>query len=208
MNDHRSISPFQAALPILLTTLTAWGALGAAACQSTSNAPAAPPHVGRVDLSSELTAKAVVVSVDAAERVITLRHEDGSLFAVQAGPAVRNFDQIVAGDELRVHYQESLSASLRPAGESTAAVEGALVAGRAKAGAKPVGGVGLGASARVKIESVDRAAYIVVFSLDSGELRAVRAERPEGRAFAQSLKVGDIVQLDYTVSLALAIDKL
>lgn len=209
MNDSRPTSPFQTPRPILLAALMALGALGAAACQNTSTAPEAPPqHGGRVDLSSELTARAIGVDVDRAERLITLLREDGSMFTVQAGPAVRNFDQIAAGDTLRVRYQESLAATRRPAGESTAPVEGAFVAGRAKSGDTPAGGVGLAASTRVKIESIDRASHIVVFSLDSGELRTVRAVRPEGREFVKSLKVGDIVQLDYTVSLALAIEKL
>ena len=75
-------------------------------------------------------------------------------------------------------------------------------------GETPAGGAAMASRVRVKIESIDRATSIVVFSLDSGELRTVRAMRPEGRAFVASLKVGDIVQLDYTVSLALTIEKL
>jgi hypothetical protein len=127
---------------------------------------------------------------------------------VKAGPEVRNFDQIAAGDTLRVRYHESLSATRLPAGESTAPVEGAYVAGRAKVGEKPAGGVGMAATARVKITSIDRENNIVVCSMDSGELRTVHAVRPEGREFIKSLKIGDIVQIDYTASLALAIEKL
>ncbi len=201
-----STAPFQSSRPILLAALLV---LGAAACQSASKAPETMPRtMGRVDLSSELTASAVVMSVDATERLITLRREDGSMFAVRAGPAVRNFDQIAAGDELRVRYQETLAAMMLPAGESTAPVEGAFVAGRARTGDKPAAGAGLAATARVRIESVDPAHDIVVFSQDSGDLRAVRAMRPEGRAFIGKLRVGDVVQLDYTVSLALSIEEM
>jgi hypothetical protein len=206
MNQIRRVPLFQNSGPILLCALMAFGA---AACQSTSSTPTAPvQHTGRVDLSDEMTAQAIVVSVDPAERLITLRREDGSMFAVEAGPAVRNFNQIAAGDVLSVRYQEKIAVSKLPAGTKTGPVEGAFVAGRAKSGEKPAGGVGLAASTRVKIESVDRVNNIVVFSLGSGELRAVRPMRAEGRDFILGLKVADIVQLDYSASLALSIDKL
>jgi hypothetical protein len=191
--------------------LSACLALIVVSCESTSSSTptqAPAPAPGRVDLSTDLTSKATVVSVDQEKRLVTLRREDGTMFTVEAGPAVRNLAQISAGDALRVHYHESLSATLLPGASTTTPVEGAYVAGRAKVGEKPGAGVGMAATARVKIESVDKTNHIVVFSLDSGELNTVRAQRPEGRSFVEGLKVGDIVQLDYTVASALSIDKL
>jgi hypothetical protein len=208
MIHSRSTTPFRSFRPLLSAALLAAGAMGFNACQSTSDAPdTATRAAERVDLSNEITASAVVVAVDRAERLITLRRDDGSMFAVRAGPAVRNFDQIAAGDALRLRCQETLTATMLPGG-STAAVEGAFVAGRAKPGEKPAAGAGLAASARVRIESVDTAHHIVVFSQDSGELRAVRAVRPEGREFIAKLRVGDVVQIDSTVSLALSVEEL
>ena len=63
-------------------------------------------------------------------------------------------------------------------------------------------------SLRVKIESIDRTREIVVFSLASGELIARRLQTAEGRELVQELEVGDLVQLDYTETLALGIEKL
>ena len=68
--------------------------------------------------------------------------------------------------------------------------------------------MGAGISIRVRVESIDLGRDIVVFSLGSGELMARRLRTQEGRAFATSLKVGDLVQLDYTEVLALSIEKL
>ena len=208
MKDRRSNPSFRTLRPLLAVCM-ALSAFGSAACKSTDDSTqASSTHPGRADLSNEITAKALVVSVDKDTRMITLLREDGSMFTAQASPEVRNFDQIAGGDTLRVRYQEKLSATVRPAGESTAAVEGAFLAGRAQPGQKPAGGVGLAASVRVRIESIDRASNIVVFALDSGELRSVRAARPEGREFIKGLKVGDIVQLDYSVSVAVAVERL
>jgi hypothetical protein len=196
-----------ASRPILHATLLALFAL---ACKSSSSTPPATPpqQAGHADLSNDATATATVVSVDRATRLVTLRRDDGTQLTVEAGPAVRNLDQINAGDKLRVNYHESLTATRRPESEGTSPAKGVVIASRAKVGAPPAGGLGMAASVRVRIESVDREKCIVVFAIDSGELRTVQASRPEGRAFVQTLKVGDIVQLDYTSSVALSIEKL
>lgn len=181
----------------------------AAACQSGESRPLPPPPQSqRAQLSNEFTATAQVTALASAERSLTLRREDGTLFDVQAGEAVRNFDQIEVGDTLRVRYKETLTATKLPPGEAIRPAEGAFGAGRAAPGAKPGAGVGLSVNLRVRIESIDRDHDIVVFSLASGELIAHRLQTPEGRAFVQDLAVGDGVQLDYSQALVLGIEKL
>ena len=182
---------------LLLVALLALGA-----CQTTIT----PPHP--VALSNVVKVTAEVVTIAPAERLVTLRREDGILFDVYASEEVRNFDQIAVGDTLRVNYEERLAASLRPMDEKSAPVEAGMVAARAQPGSKPGAGVGLKVSVRVKIESIDLENDIVVFSLDSGELVAHRLATPEGRTFASGLELGDTVQLEYTQALAIGIEKL
>ena len=186
-------------------------ALAFASCKSSSSAPSdgstqagAPP---RVELSNEYTATASVVSVDTEQRVLTVRRADGGLTPIHAGPEARNFDQIVAGDNVRVRYRESLAVELRPKSEGNKPVEAAIGAARAKPGAKPGGAFGMAVSARVRIESLDLAHDIVVFSLPSEELTAHRLKTPEGRSFAKGLMIGDMVQLDCDVAVALSVEK-
>jgi hypothetical protein len=170
--------------------------------------PPPAPEAQRAEISNEFTATAEVTAIERESRMVTLRREDGSLIALEVDPAARNLDQLVVGDTIRVRYKETLAASLRPAGESAREVEGVVGAGRTEAGAKPGGGVGMGMSARVKLESLDLAHDIVVFSLASGELVAHRFATPAGREFAKGLKVGDVVQLDYATGLALSVEEL
>jgi hypothetical protein len=178
------------------------GALFAlAACQTTT-----PPEP--TEVSNVATVTAQVVTVDKDARLITLRREDGILFDVYAGAEVRNFDQVEAGDTLRVNYEERLAASLRPAEEGPAPARAALAAARTEPGSKPGAGIGLTVSVRVKIESIDLEHDIVVFSLASGELVAHRLATDEGRTFVKGLKLGDTVQLDYTQALAIGIEEL
>jgi hypothetical protein len=160
-----------------------------------------------VDLSNEITATADVTAVDKGTRVVTLRREDGSMFQVLAGSEVRNFDQIKAGDKLRVRFKENLKASLRPANEGGPQAGAGVVATRAAVGATPAAGAAFGVSVKVRIESIDSAHDIVVFSLPSGELVSHRIATSEGKKFVEGLKIGDKVQLEYSQALALAIEK-
>lgn len=160
-----------------------------------------------VELTNEITSTSQVIGVDKVGRLVTLRREDGSLFQVLAGVEVRNFDQIAAGDTLRVRFKEKLKASLRPANDSGPEVSGGAVSTRAAPGTTPAAGAGYGVAVKVKIESIDRDANIVVFSLPSGELVSHRIATPEGKKFVEGLKIGDKVQLEYSQALALAIEK-
>src|SRR5262245_24128055 len=140
------------------------------ACQTDQAKPPAAPRPStsedkRAEISNEFNATAQVTAIAAAERVVTLRREDGALFDVQVGEGARNFDQIAVGDELRVRYKEILVASKLPAGTALRGAQGELAAARTKAGAKPGAGVGMSTSVRVRIESIDRERSIVVFSL-------------------------------------------
>jgi hypothetical protein len=180
--------------------------LALSACASDDHA------VGRAalapaELRNEITATAQVTSVDKAMRLVTLRREDGSLLQLVAGDEVRNFDQIEAGDVLRVRYQEVLRASLCPPGEDELGAQVGALAARAEPGTRPGAGAGLAVSVRVRIESIDKGRDIVVFSLSTGELVSRRIRTDEGRRFVKGLRIDDTVQLDYTQAVALTIEE-
>src|SRR6185295_14723122 len=156
-------------LPTPTIQLTALLALAtfSAACQHTNNTKNTPPpppaasaasassassssqQAGRVELTSDSSVKAVVVSVDRATRVVTLRKPDGLTFTAQADESVRNFDQVAPGDQLNVRCRETLTATMVPGAEATSPTKGAAVVGRAKAGESPKGGVSMAATMRV-----------------------------------------------------------
>ena len=205
---HAQITPYYFAVA---RTLFLGSLLALSSCKSSESAglsTSPPEQHAQVQISDQLEAKALVVALDRAERLVTLRREDGSLFDVQVGDGVRNFDQIAVGDKLRVQYQETLAATLRPAGVGAAPTEGVFAAGRAKPGAKPGAGLGRAISVCVRIESIDLENHIVVFSLSTGELHAHRIVTPEGREFVKKLRLGDTVQLEYAEALALSITEL
>ena len=203
----RKIGP--ATSNLLMSAALIGASLLLGACQAKEAAPpaAAPVTVTHATISNEVSGTVTVASVNAKTRVVTLRREDGALVEVKCGEEVHNFAMIGAGDTLHVRFVETLEATLLPAGEPAEAASGAVATTRAEAGATPAAGAAVLVTARVKVESVDLANDIVVFSLASGELSARRLVTPEGKEFAKGLKVGDTVQLDYSQLLGLALEK-
>jgi hypothetical protein len=193
--------------PLLLGSLLLFSA-----CKSEPTSPSAAkapaPAAHSAEISDEHTAAALVVAVAPEQRILTLEREDGTRFDVRAGEAVRNLDQIAAGDAVRVHYKASLLAERVPGADLAKPAEAGVIAARAKQGAAPGAGVGLSISVPVRIESIDREREIVVFAPASGELFAHRIMTPQGRDFLRGLQVGDAVRVTYGEVLALTVEKL
>jgi hypothetical protein len=180
--------------------LCAWIAAGCA------HAPWAEKAPESAEVTQEISASATVVAVDPATRLITLRDDQGGTLTVQAGPQVRNFAQIEAGDAVNVRYVESLAVALAKPGEA-AAPSAEIVASRAKPGEKPGAVVGGQVTTTVRVELVDTKTNIVVFTPPGGGLRAIRVVRPEGQRFIKGLEPGDQVQITYTEALAVSVDE-
>jgi len=191
-----------------LAALLALGALSACASESKSSMASSGPAKTHAEVSDDVTATAKVVGVDPATRVVTLKGETGDMFAVHCGDEVRNFSQIAVGDTLKVRFKRTLGATLLPVGSDPAIATGGVVAGRAPVGATPAAGVGAIVSFRVKVTSIDMAHDIVVFALPSGQLVARTLQTSEGRDFVKGLKIGDLVQLDYSEAVGISIEKL
>jgi hypothetical protein len=201
--DLRSAS----CVPAVLCALLALGACKSTDPGSAASGSTATSAPNKVELSNEISAKAEVVAVDKATRAVTLRREDGAMLTIRCPAEVRNFDQIAAGNQLRVRYQQQLSVERSTAPEAGGA-QVAAAAARAPKGAMPAAAVGAGLHVVVKIESIDPEHDIVVFSLASGELVTHRIATAEGRAFVRGLKIGDKVALLYSEALAMSVEAL
>ena len=109
-------------------------------CASTSEAPTS------ATVSEEVTAKASVVAVDKTSRVLTLKLPEGGEMEMVAGPEVRNFDQIMVGNQVTARYRVTLSARLLATDESDTESAVEVSVGRAAAGEKPAGELGASVS--------------------------------------------------------------
>jgi hypothetical protein len=145
----------------------------------------------------------VVETVDRTTRQILLSGPHGGLVTVVAGPAVRNFSQIHSGDRLYLTFRKALGVAVAPASQPLMEPAGVAGARRADAGAMPAGGAFIAMSAVVQIDSIDRRAHTVTFTNAAGEQRTIAVRDPVFQHFAQKLKAGDKVRLDYLQSVTI-----
>jgi len=171
-----------------------------AACETT------PPPPEQANITDEVLVEAKVLAVDKAAREITLQPPSGSKVVVVAGPEVRNFDQIEAGNTVKVAYAVSLSARRLKPDEADLPPAAELLAARSEEGAAPGGFIGAGVEVMVTVKSVDKEQHIVVFTADDEILHAVQARRDEGKRFVAGLKPGDRVELIYAEAVAISVN--
>lgn len=149
--------------------------------------------------------EAVVTAIDKAQRTVTVKAANGNSRVIQAGPEVRNFDQIAVGDSVELRSQVAGMLDLkRPSGDTpTLLVE--QVSARAPEGEKP------GLFVEMKVSAV---VSITRISADSGEITFVG---PLGNAFSlvsddeafrktmKDFRVGELVQAVYMEALSIIV---
>ena len=161
------------------------------------------PSMQREELQE---AHATVVSADPATRIITLKGEDGRTGAYTAGPEVRNFAQIHAGDKVVVSYYRGIAAQVLPPGSAVSKEVNQMDLGvTAQPGAKPGAGVGSAIRGTVVVQSIDTKASTLTVLKPDGATRTVPIESDEGRAFIKKLKKGDKVDVVYAEALAVEV---
>ena len=144
---------------------------------------------------------ALVESVDPGARTVLLRVPDG-LATVQVGPEVKNLAQVKTGDRVRVDLREALVARLTAAGTGVGAPQVEEHTLTALPGEKPASLQSRTVRANVRIQSVDPAANTVQFVGPAGILRTAVVKDPSMQALLRQLKVGDVVEMTYSVAVA------
>jgi hypothetical protein len=150
-----------------------------------------------------IEAEAIIEMVDPATRMLVIAGPSGPT-AIVAGPEVRNFDQIQAGEKVKLTYKAAFAASLtKSKAKPTETYDSMAVA--APVGANPAAAVGQTITTTVQIESVDKSFGAVTFKRPDGFSRTIVPESPEGKKFISTLKKGDVVDVAYTEALAISV---
>lgn len=154
----------------------------------------------------EETESATVTNVDQASRFVTLRDSKGAEFTIEAGPEVRNFAQLRAGDIVTVTYQAATALELLPANSgATPSVETESDSARAPKGAKPGAEVGQSISITSRITALDLKTHTVTLTGPDGKQRKVEVTDPARQARMSQLKVGDLVRMTYVEGIAVQV---
>ncbi len=164
-----------------------------------------PLHTSGTIEENVISATAEVIAVDPSTRNVALRLNDGSEVAFQAGPQVRNLDQVEAGDAVRVSYLESIVYHLRKPGEAAPGVQVEAGTLRSEPGERPGSAVARSIFVTATVRAVDPKGPSVTLADANGEERTFRvrdADRLKG------VKAGDLVEFTFTQAIAVELEKL
>ena len=149
---------------------------------------------------------ATITAIDPKTRAVTLKGPQGNEVVIIAGPEVKNFAQIRAGDKVVVSYYRGIAAQVLPPGAAASKEVNQLDLGAsAQPGAKPAAGVGSAIRGTVVVQKIDVAANQLTILKPDGSSRTIPIESDEGKAFIKKLKKGDKVDVVYAEALAVEV---
>ena len=177
----------RAAITLLLPIMT----LALAGCWTPPNAnvqPGGEPRLIQSGVSVEsVRDQAPVETMDASQRVLNLKLLDGTLITCHVNPQVKNFDQIQAGDKIKVTLAEKLGVYVL------------------KDGRLPVaGGTDEVVSFYAKVQSVDPSYRLLTLQYVSGQTETLKAGLD---AKLMEMQPGDSVVMEAAEALDIHIEK-
>jgi hypothetical protein len=157
---------------------------------------------GKAVAANAVEITASVEAVNKADRTLTIKGPRGNVETVEAGPEVKNFDQIKVGDKVALRYIEALSLELKKGGTAPVARTEKAGAATAKPGEKPAAGVGRQVHVTANVVAVDAATQTVSLK---GPKQTVDLKVRDPEQF-KLVKVGDQVEATYTEAVAISVE--
>ena len=146
-------------------------------------------------------AEAVVTAIDKKTRTVTLKGEDGNVFDVVVGSAVKNFAQIKVGDRVIAEHMEALTIELSK-GSGLRETTEKDINEAAKPGQKPGAVKGRQIDFVADVKSVDAKAGTVTILGASGRVYKLKIKDP---AIMAQIKEGDQVKGSFIEATGIAV---
>ncbi|HET6553421.1 MAG TPA: hypothetical protein VFG49_07790 [Dyella sp.] len=172
--------------------------------QQTTEEPAVHSTAAELQREKE-TVTATVTAIDAANRLITLRGPDGKDATIEAGPEVKNFDQLHVGDQVTTTYEAAVAVQVMPAGSADAGTDVQRTASTAAKGEKPGLHAGHTVTVTSKLTALDLKAHTMTLTGADGKERVIQVKDPERQKKLAELKVGDMVLVTYVEAFTIKV---
>lgn len=153
--------------------------------------------------ANKVSMTAVVTAVDAAQRLLTLKGQDGSVRSVRVSEAAVNFPQIKVGDSVRAELAEELVVAMVEDGANPAEGVAAGVA-LAPVGARPGAVAARTTQVTATVTAIDAGKRTATLAFADGTVRTV-AVRPD--IDLSQRKPGGKVRFTLTESVAILVEK-
>ena len=155
---------------------------------------------GQAVVSTE-TVTATVVKVNQKTREVTVKMENGNEHSFVAGDEVKNLAQVKKGDIITAVYTEAIAYEVKKHGAAGTTTTTASTS--AKPGSKPAAVMAQQTTVTVRITAIDTQAPTVTFMGPKGNTETIKVRDPKN---LEGVKVGDMVDITYTESLAIKVD--
>ena len=142
---------------------------------------------------------AVVQAIDSTKRLVTLKHDDGTMDTIYCGPEVQRFDALKVGDKVTFSYYESMVYAIQKPGDTPPSDSATVTR---SAGAKPGGTMSQHMTTVVTVKAIDMAVPSVSITSADGRSMTFKVEDKKN---LEGVKVGDKVQITYTQALAISV---
>jgi Cu/Ag efflux protein CusF len=176
--------------------------VAAAPASAQTGAVMAGTAPGKAGIVETMKVTATITAIDKATRDVTLKGPQGNEMTVTAGPDVKNFDNLKAGDQVNLNYIEALTLELKKGGGMIVQRTEKEGAAGAKPGEKPAGAVGRQVTVVADVVGVDPAKQTITLK---GPQRTVNLRIPDPEQFKRIAK-GDQVEATYTQAVALVVE--
>lgn len=187
-------------LSLTLAAVFSQAALAQAqAPQATMLAASAP---GKAAMAGTVKVSALVVAIDSAARVVTLKGSNGKIVDVTVPPEAKKFDDIRVGDTVTVEYARALTLELKPAGSVRSS------SSQTASAPAPAGAVAGGAAAKqvvimANVTAVNAKEGYVTLRGPKGNSMDLAVPDPKQ---LKMVKVGDQVEAVYTEAMAITVE--
>jgi hypothetical protein len=177
--------------------------LAAGAQQSPTTTMAVASAPGKAMIAQTTKASAVIVGLDATNRIVTLKTAKGRIFEVVAGDEVKNFDQLKVGQKVHAEYTEALSLELKKGGGKSASASEKAGVAAAQPGQKPAAAAGRQVTVLADVVAVDHKTHLVTLRGPQGNVHDIQVDDPEQ---LKNIKKGDQVEVVYTEAVAVMVE--
>jgi hypothetical protein len=156
---------------------------------------------GRVGVAQTVEIQATITHVDAKTREVTLKGPEGNEVTVVAGPEVKNFAQLKAGQNVTLQYLESLVLELKKGGGAPVARSERAGAVAAKPGETPGAIGGREVTVVGDVVGLEPATQTVTVR---GPQRTVKLDVRDPEQF-KLIAIGDQIEATYTEAVAVSV---
>lgn len=157
---------------------------------------------GKAATADVVRITASVEAIDAASRTLTVKGPRGNVVDLQAGPEVKNFDQIKVGDYVVVRYVRALSLALKKGGGGIRERSDKSDSATAKPGERPAAAGARQVTVMADVTAVNPKTQTITLR---GPKRTVDLKVRDPEQF-KLVKVGDQVQATYTEAAAISVE--